>query len=441
MRNKQFITTLAVTSIVVLLAAGCSSSGRSSSSRAQLTIEQAFTMKTNKRQKPSMSRGSPNLEEVATIEQNRYAATPSLTQQMNGPMMSTDQKVTVVAAQLDEITTTNVNRTMGGKLPSYLYNSGFNIDVDFLYWRTDTESVAFGTVVNNNGTSSLHQATTGGSFDPGFRLQLGYTFDNIDMWDMEFNWTYFHNTDHKSVAATGLTAATAATAGQSAIQPNFNTPNNPEFCSSASGHWRLNYNTLDWEIGRNFFISRQISTRMHWGLRAAWLYQKYLTNYNGFNVVGGVGTAATGAFTAHNNFHSVGLRAGTSMRWGFNRYWALVGDMSVALLYGRFQISESAGPTASQVSAPYNFNAVRPEIEASFGFEWCSFFYHDKYRFAITALWEIQEWFEQNMLNNITQPGLIGSGVSGTTPWNPVNVRLNGNMGIQGFTLKFRLDF
>ncbi len=457
MRNKQFITTLAVTSIVVLLAAGCSSTGKSSSlRREQLTIEQAFTMKTNKGQKSSMSRGSPSglgETELAAVEQNRYAATSSLTQQMNGSMMSTDRKVTLVAAQVDQITTTNVNHTMGGKLPSYLYHSGFNMDIDFIYWRTDTEGVAFATLVNDNiaavagssGVSSLHQVTIGGSFDPGFRLQFGYTFANIDKWDMEFDWTYFHNTDHQSESVTGLTTSTAATAGQSWIQPNFGIPNTPKYGSSVSGQWRLNYNTLDWELGRNFFISRQISTRMHWGIRAAWLYQHYSASYTGFNATASTGAVTTGTFTASNNYHAVGLRTGTSMRWGFNRYWAFVGNIAFSLLYGRFQISEftASNVTAgsiNEVGAPYNFNAVRPEIEASLGLEWCAFFCHDKYRFSIAALWEIQEWFEQNMLNPIYQPS-VGTGISDTAPWYPVNSRLNGNLGIQGFTLKFRFDF
>ncbi len=368
-----------------------------------------------------------------------------VSQQVNNSNMSADQKVSVVASRIDQITTKNVNGTVGGKLPSYLYNAGFNIDIDFIYWRTDVENTAFAvktkdqttTTSGQTGSTTLTQETAGGAFDPGFRLQLGYTFANVDMWDMELDWTYFHNTDSNSDSVTGLTAANVGTSGTAWIQPNWGADLTPLYNSSASGSWTLNYNTLDWDIGRNFFISKQISTRIHWGLRAAWLYQKYNYSYVGFDKSGNAGT---GSFVADNNFHAVGLRSGADMRWGFNQNWALIGNMSAALLYGRFQTASvvtgyfSNTDATNVTSHNYNFNALRPEIEASFGLEWCAFFYHDKYRFAITALWELQEWFEQNMLTDL----LTGADHD---EFLLVNSRLNGNMGIQGFTLKFRLDF
>ncbi len=449
MRKKQFIATLAITSTVVLLAAGCSSNGsRRSSSREQLTIEQAFTMKTNKGQKPAVSRSASASEsQLATVEKNSCVMGCSLTDQMNSSTMSTGQKIALITSQVDAITTTNVNQTMGGKLPNYLHNPGFNMDVDFLYWRTDVESAQIGQVVKTTSDSGQtvfknHQVGFEGSFDPGFRLQFGYTFANVDQWDMLLDWTYFHNTNHVSESVpSSLPAGTTEE-----INPSWAATMFPVENQSASGHWRLNYNTLDWNFGRNFFISKSISTRLHWGLRAAWLYQEYRSSYTSSDTRLGV-TPIESRFNADNEFHAVGLRTGTDIRWGFNRHWAFVGNIALSLLYGRFQIQETASVNmvdgvgkAATVTQPFNFNAVRPEIEAAFGLEWCSFFYNNKYRFAISALWEIQEWFEQNMLNGLDQP-FNENFVGISDYWQPINVRLNGNLGIQGFTLKFRLDF
>lgn len=390
-----------------------------------------------------------------------------LSQQLSGSNMSSDQKNSLVSSRVDQITTQNLNGTLGGKLPSYLMDSGFIFEVDYLFWRADCQGFNYANLYNRQVNaagildSSVKPINTNFGFDSGFRVNVGYTFDNQDRWDLNFGYAYFHNseTDTTTVAAIPTVGFAPMTSGVY-LQSGFANDLFGDYIQSATARWRLNYNIGDIELGRNFFIGRQLSIRPHWGLRGAWLYQNQSTNYTGYNMVDGtIDAPVLSALVAtqlksQSDFHGVGLRSGADMRWGFTEDWALVGSMSAALFYGRFVVRQDAVGVASVddtgTTAPVivrgrsGFNAVRPEIDASLGFEWSTFFYHDQFRVALTALWEVQEWFEQNVLPH--SYGFLDTAVApgGTAARAVANVQgdaFNGNLGIQGFTLKLRFDF
>ncbi len=43
----------------------------------------------------------------------------------------------------------------------------------------------------------------------------------------------------------------------------------------ALASWRLNFNTLDLSLGRNYFVGRFLSLHPYLGIRAVWIDQNY----------------------------------------------------------------------------------------------------------------------------------------------------------------------
>lgn len=368
------------------------------------------------------------------------------------------QKVTV-----QDISTKNIHKTWGGKLPSYLYDSGPILEIDYLLWRTDCEKLNYANVINRTTdaagitTSSTRPQKTDFGVDSGFRVALGYTFSNQDQWDLMAIYTYFHNSEEDStdiplISTVGIMPLVDANYIQSPYLNQFM----GDFLQTASADWRLNYNVADLELGRNFFIGRQLSIRPHWGVRGAWLYQDQTIYYTGYNMLGGTQAAPTLSnlistqLNNQNDWHGVGLRTGAEMSWGFSKHWALVGSFSAALFYGRFVVRQDAAGVVNNSAGstvPYllkyreGFNAIRPQLDASLGFEVSQFFCSHRYRVAFTAVWEIQEWFEQNVL---TQTYSFVDTYPDSTARSVLNNQMNtldGNLGIQGLTLKLRFDF
>lgn len=393
--------------------------------------------------------------------------TSPVSQQVNNSNMSADQKSALIANRVDQITTKNVNGTLGGKLPDYLHNAGFDLDIDFIYWRTDEQGMTYAVLTTPNTTPAgpyqflYSEQDVDFGFDPGFRIGLGYTFGNVDQWNLFLDWTYFHNDENTSSFVPTLNATTVGgvtqpylTSTQGAFQP--------DQIASSESRWVFNYNRIDIELGRDFFIGRSTTFRPHWGISAAWLNQSFRVNNNGFYTSSpdvpplATGFTAGGAYTcAENNFHGVALRTGIDMRWMFNKNFGLFGQAAAALYYGRQQNHEKILGNVPNLSSPPQlvsvssyrstaFNDLRPELEAAFGLEWCTYFSHDTYRLAIDAAWEIQEWFNQNQiaptLNEVDSLSTQDYALNRAQPrWYFPSA--NGNLGIQGFTLKFRLDF
>ena len=90
------------------------------------------------------------------------------------------------------------------------------------------------------------------------------------------------------------------------------------------GYWKLHYNVLDLEIGRNYFISRKIALRPHVGLRGVWIDLDYTANYASewtfqtLPAATAISLAANTAFKATNDFEGIGVRSGGDLMWHFS---------------------------------------------------------------------------------------------------------------------------
>ena len=342
----------------------------------------------------------------------------------------------------------NINEEWQGKTASHLYSGGWNVSADFIYWRADEDNLEY--------ISDVHIATDETRYhskvkqpsikwSPGFRLGIGYTFEKQDGWDLRLQWTWLetHQTGHQTVDQN------LEDGNRHLLQPWWNPSLVGEFANQASVDWKLHYNVIDLELGRDYFMSRKITLRPHFGLRGAIIDQKYDTAYEAIFLIGDPNTFTTPtSLKAENNFGGIGVRGGGDLSWHFTKQWSLTGKFSGSLFYGNFdidgtmhhpvQINPQTGTFTSQVAKfKQQLSKVIPNVEVGIGLMWETYFNQNRHHVALALGYEFSEWFSQNQLTEVDAFDSSVKGIKSGTTYN----HFNGDLGLQGATFTARFDF
>ena len=352
----------------------------------------------------------------------------------------------------------NAHGTLGVKtnLP-YISHNGFILTGDFLYWQAQEDGLSPVNQVTTVGTTSTNISTKSKKknlnfrWSPGFRVGAGARFGD-DGWDLYTNWTRFYTHANKNVkvpvpAAIALLPPFGPSTflTESWLEGLLGTP------FQAHAHWKLRYNTVDLEFGRHFFLSKRLSVRPHFGLRGAFINQRYRINYNAVELANATVTAVPNTnMRARNNFNGVGIRLGSDIQWHFSKHWNLLAALSASLIEGRFDLKQNfqtvRGGETSAITGPFTYKnsfwSMRTNLEESFGLQWETFFNCDKMHVAVSALYEFGQWFQQNELSSIRFdqiPALnTGSGAFGAID---TDTEKHGNLNLQGATVRVEFKF
>jgi hypothetical protein len=319
----------------------------------------------------------------------------------------------------------------------------------------------------------------------GFKAGLGLDF-SYDGWDLGLNYTWLQAHSKSRVSANDVsgmlmpvhtevfdiivssiptyTLEQAVSGSTNAITQGFESLSLNEAASS----WRLHFNVLDLELGRNFFISSKLLIRPHYGFKGSWQKQNNLTTYDlqspftilnsstyraqeadGIVVITNADPsfsvalipATTTVYTnSYQSYWGFGPRAGMNLSWLTTRNFSVFTDVSVSALWGQFKsnrrdtVSVEIDPylvplvdVTFESSSPYAIRSrthqVNVVLESQMGLRYDYWFSNDEYRFRAEAGWENQVWFSQNQLLY------------------HVNDNSSGDLTLQGFTLTFQFDF
>lgn len=312
------------------------------------------------------------------------------------------------------------------------------ISADFIYWTARQDGLAYCTT----GFGTAATDATKGSYQyinwkwqPGFKVGLGLMLGH-DGWDTGVEYTWLnHSTKTNS---TGFNAS---------IYPLWNvanTQNTPvkfddssrsvAAVYSARGSWKLSYNVIDWEIGRNYFISQNLKLRPFVGLKGAWNKQTYTVRYDQVNTATQTASQAfeTAIMTQTQKYWGIGIRAGMDTAWHFTKEWSIYGDFALSEMWSQFKTDRK--DTAEIIPVTSNdpdvilwsqnsFYSLKPVFELGLGLRWETWFSDDDYHFLIQAGWEEQVWVNFGQFARA------------------MGEQTSGDMSLQGLTLKFRFDF
>lgn len=357
--------------------------------------------------------------------------------------------------------------------PCVMYGAGIYFTADFIYWTARERETA---IAATNGFANSIQigipATPTGkvirfdqTYRPGFKAGFGLDFCH-DGWDLfaEYTWyrlttskkssaPQFPNTQESTANIIGLTLVdpywglngTSDVIGQNQIF-GFNAAGTaiislPQSIvyGNVKGKWRLNFNAVNLELGRNFYISRRVMLRPHFGLKGSWQKQNLsVALTNGISNIN-----ATFAFSpTHNRYMNqkltdwgIGPRAGINTSWHFSREFSFLGNIALTGLFEHFSVKRfdfalvpptgtPANTSNSFVHLKNTFSTIEPVIEWMLGFRWESWFRCDQYHFSLDAGWEEQIWFGQNQFLR-----------------NRAMESPEGNLSLAGLTVQARFDF
>ncbi len=302
--------------------------------------------------------------------------------------------------------------------PRVIDGCGVFITGDYLYWTARQDNMQYAAVgfTNNNDVSvskgSVAQLKY--KFRTGFKAGLGFSFGH-DMWDMAINYTWFQSNHNK-----GSVSATTSQGLTPTFTPFIDLGSTTYFLN-ASSIWRLHFNALDMDLGRNFYISKFLSLRPFLGLKGSW------QNQHNTSVYSGITDSEDFEYTRklRSSFLGMGIRTGCNMGWHLAGTWSIYGDIAVASLWGQFKSKRI--DTANAVTPAHNtnhFHTATPVVELAIGLRKDQWFCNNRLHVGVQAGWEEQIWFDQNQLP---------SGNNG--------LALGGNLVLQGLTVRLRFDF
>lgn len=325
---------------------------------------------------------------------------------------------------------------------------GWTIDGTFFYWNAKIDGLQFAEEVRLKGLipnqvpieiDAILQCKNlpFNRWDPGFQIGLGYLFSERDQWHTRLSWTRFRTESHASIS----TPETDATHYLFPLWISFLV--GPQ-ATHVTADWNLDYDVVDWELSRSFFVGDWLSLEPKFGVRGVRIAQDYDVHYNAFYNAGTIFTNNS-AFKADQSFKGVGLKIGSDLEFYMCKQLSLIGNFAASLLWGHYSMQEKANGLiilSSTTSLPETIkfkaspDVLRTNLEGFLGVKWERFFHRDRYRFSCALFYTFSYWFKQNTLTNQIAnfaPNLQNPAITETVK--------SGDLQLQGGNIRLGLEF
>lgn len=310
------------------------------------------------------------------------------------------------------------------------------ITASYLYWNAQQDGLDVATQ-GSVSNSMVRKAGVPGKtlfqdfgYHSGYKVGLGYNFEQCDNWTLRADYTSLHQkqTTHHH--------APTSTVGVGALFTTnwfFQTASNQNpAAGSISSTWDLDIDWLDAAISRAIYQGQRFTSCAFAGLRASWISQDFDLTVN--NVLNFGSLAQTG--TSHNTLSSwgIGPRAGMEGRFLLGLGMRLQGALGASLLFTNYtRVSHSEDPLVpsnSKISYHMDdYTCLRPMLEANVGFGWGMYFSRNRYHIDLSATYDFNYMWSQNMMRVLNEINLIGSSASGL------------DLSLQGLTLSASFHF
>ena len=294
----------------------------------------------------------------------------------------------------------------------------FQISADALLWQLFEDGLSYAVETTSTGTPVGADAVKS-KYNWGFRVGLDWTLPH-DNWDIDLSWTHLISNRHGNSTASTSEAtpnvlvkvqgyANLATVGYKA----------------ANSKYRNRLDQIDLNMGREFFISKWVTLRPFFGLRADWLRQTLSTSYGSIAASGSL--IPNQSTNQSNKWWGIGIESGLNTQWSFCNGFSIYGNVATAIEYGlqKLLLNESGNANAS---FSRSYHICRPILDLQLGLGWDYNFCEDNFHFALKLGWENHVYFDQSrfLSYNITNYSDNTSG---------------GSLTYQGWTLHACFDF
>jgi len=320
-----------------------------------------------------------------------------------------------------------------GQLPAgynasaaYQANNGWDLFVtgDYLYWLWSQDSLKVADVLPT--TEALGTSESSVFFDPGyksgFQVGLGFNMPGMDNWNLYSEYTWYRNTNTRSVTNDGSHVFTAVTPLDGTTY---------YYDGTLSGKAKMHFDALDLLLKRPFYFGRKLTANFGSGLTALWITQKFSTTVSGVRSTTDPETASVvsdSSFSQKQTSWGIGPKFSFESNWILGWGFEIMANLSTSVLYTKYEVNGSASGTAGgtpfsvSVNALNGFGTLRPITEAFIGMGWGIGFCDDEFRIALSAGYDFNVYWDYNMRNFARD-------------------NTAGNMYLQGLNVGARFDF
>jgi hypothetical protein len=289
---------------------------------------------------------------------------------------------------------------------------------DVLLWKAQQDDLGFAIKSKNQTVIRKGKGKYPKfNWDWGFRVGLGYNIPH-DLWDIRGSYTRFKT----------QTRTKENVSSSEFLFPTWSYQSTG-YVSQALAQWNMNLQLGDVEVGRAVLASKSISLRPFFGVRGAWIYQKYNISYKGGSALP---LEETNDVSMKNNFWGVGGRIGLDSTWAIAKGWSFFGDGALSLLSGYFDVQQKDQLRKSDTTAlsitdrPSKMISI---FDLALGLQYDTFFDRNRYHLGIKMGYEFLYLFDQNeFIRFISANPALSS-------------RSSGDLSLMGLSLGVRFDF
>ncbi len=333
-----------------------------------------------------------------------------------------DTRVQELEKKVDMMSTKTAMGTYGPKLAcarAEPNGEGWFINLDVLYWHAKVGGTEYSytNAFQPNGENPLANGRLREidfNWDFGLKVGAGYNFYH-DGWDASIQYTYFDSNGGSRTLAS-RTDTVIPNRGNNAIsdhagvyQEGQSTVYNSAFnsCDRATSDYNFDFDAIEVELGKSFFVSRSLSLRPHFGLKSLWLDILQQTRFSGGTAredgqnydVSGLG-ANTVFVTDKNNVWGLGPRAGFDSKWYLTNGFSFYGNTAGSLLFGYFDTHHknwfSIDTEDHTVRLKSKMHRFIPMFELGLGLAYDQYIYNDKQHISVSLGYEVQYMFRAN---------------------------------------------
>jgi hypothetical protein len=324
-------------------------------------------------------------------------------------------------------------------------------------YRVDQEN-AEGTFVN--GYLSNTPKDYKFNWDSGFRVGLGYNFP-CDKWGVVFVWTHYRTEVESRLNGSAAVELSGTTEVTNAKVPapyfiigDYLSPFLYSRNAEIDSKWTFQFNQVDLDFFRDFYVGPSLSLRPYAGLRSIFLSQK-------INVSGqyDLFTPAVGNLAYHSlnveqrlfsEFKGFGIKGGLKSNWEFFCGLSLYGDLGLSAVYSCYTTMHRTNliglsddvvipKTAITQEIPYNFNELKVFADFAFGIEWRRPFNCDQNIFHFRLGWEHHMLFKASHFNSLANDQLLFD--NSRRPGGTRFATSDGDISLYGFVFAIGVSF
>ena len=308
--------------------------------------------------------------------------------------------------------------------------SHVNFFVNALYWQAQEGGLDY-MIRNNTGATFINCGSVERvkfDWNGGFRVGLGYC-DPCCQMGFNVYYTRFTTSGCDRVTATFPTV----------LFPVWSNPStNIVTEQEAQARICLSLNMFDAQLSTVFSPNCCVNIMPVLGLRYVSINQRFNINANGGQSLGPIAFVLDDDIDMKNNFWGVGPKVGINTTWGSWCGLSIFGAMDLALLYGRFDLTQEENivfsddvPATTFLNIKDNrFHLTRANLGLILGLQWHWQGCDERFDMCLSGGWEHLYFFGQNQLLRFSDDVNPG-----------VNLGVQGDLSTQGLTVAVSFSY